>query len=86
MSKILVEFINTCPSCDGYSSYLNELHNKYEDKIELKIYYAGKDFDYINKYGIIDRGTLVINEKYRYEILSKKIIEKEIEKAIKNLD
>lgn len=84
MSKILVEFINTCPTCDGYSSYLNELHSKYKDKIELKIYYAGKDFDYINKYGIIDRGTLVINEKDRFEILNKKIIEKEIKKAIKN--
>lgn len=84
MSKILVEFINTCPTCDGYSSYLNELYSKYKDKMELKIYYAGKDFDYINKYGIIDRGTLVINEKDRFEILSKKIIEREIEKAIKN--
>ena len=85
MSKILVEFINTCPTCDSYSSYLNELHNQYEDKIELKIYYAGKDFDYIQKYGIIDRGTLIINEKDRYEILSKKLIEKEIETAIEKL-
>ena len=85
MSKILVEFINTCPTCDNYSSYLNELYNQYRDKMELKIYYAGKDFDYIQKYGIIDRGTLIINEKDRYEILSKKLIEKEIKTAIKKL-
>lgn len=86
MSKILVEFINTCPTCDSYSSYLNEICNQYKDKIELKIYYTGKDFDYIQKYGIIDRGTLIINEKNRYEILSKKIIEKEIKTAIENLN
>ena len=85
MSKILVEFINTCPTCDNYSSYLNELYNQYRDKMELKIYYAGKDFDYIQKYGIIDRGTLIINEKDRYEILSKKLIEKEIKTAIEKL-
>ena len=54
MSKILVEFINTCPTCDSYSEYLNELQKTYEDKMELRIYYAGKDFDYIQKYGIID--------------------------------
>ena len=33
MSKVLVEFINTCPTCDGYSSYLNELQKEYEDNI-----------------------------------------------------
>ena len=86
MSKILVEFINTCSTCDGYSSYLNELYNQYRDKIELKIYYAGKDFDYIQKYGIIDRGTLIINGKNRYEILNKKLIEKEIKVAIENIN
>ena len=86
MSKILVEFINTCSTCDGYSSYLNELYNQYRDKIELKIYYAGKDFDYIQKYGIIDRGTLIINGKNRYEILNKKLIEKEIKAAIENIN
>ncbi|TXJ20562.1 thioredoxin family protein [Brachyspira aalborgi] len=86
MSKMLVEFINTCSTCDGYSSYLNELYNQYRDKIELKIYYAGKDFDYIQKYGIIDRGTLIINGKNRYEILNKKLIEKEIKAAIENIN
>ena len=86
MSKILVEFINTCLTCDSYSEYLNELQKTYEDKMELRIYYAGKDFDYIQKYGIIDRGTLIINGKNRYEILNKKLIEKEIKAAIENIN
>ena len=54
--------------------------------MELRIYYAGKDFDYIQKYGIIDRGTLIINGKNRYEILNKKLIEKEIKAAIENIN
>ena len=82
MSNVLVEFINTCPTCDGYSSYLNELQKEYEDKIEVKLYYAGKDFDYLEKYGMIDRGTLIINGRDRYDVLSKKLIEQEIKKAI----
>lgn len=82
MSKVLVEFINTCPTCDGYSSYLKELQETYKDKIEVKFYYAGKDFDYLAKYGMVDRGTLIINEKNRYDVLSKKLIEQEIKKAI----
>lgn len=86
MSKILVEFINTCLTCDSYSEYLNELQKTYKDKMELRIYYAGKDFDYIQKYGIIDRGTLIINGKNRYEILNKKLIEKEIKAAIENIN
>ena len=57
MSKVLVEFINTCPTCDGYSSYLNELQKSYGDKIEVKLYYAGKDYDYLAKYGMVDRCT-----------------------------
>ena len=82
MSKVLVEFINTCPTCDGYSSYLKELQETYKYKIEVKLYYAGKDFDYLAKYGMVDRGTLIINEKNRYDVLSKKLIEQEIKKAI----
>lgn len=85
MSKVLVEFINTCPTCNRYSLYLSKFQEQYKDKIELKVYYVGKDFDYIKKYGIIDRGTLIINEKDRYEILSKKIIEEKINKAMDNL-
>lgn len=53
MKKILVEFVNTCPCCDEYSEFVKEVCSKYSDEVECKIYYAGKDIDYIKKYGMI---------------------------------
>ena len=40
MYEILVEFINICFTCNGYSSYLNKLRKEYKDKLEIKLYYA----------------------------------------------
>ncbi len=48
----------------------------------MKIYYAGKDFDYIKKYGVIFKGTLIINEKKKIDRISKDIIDKEIREAV----
>ena len=62
-----------------------EATKKYGDKVEVKIYYAGKDFDYIKKYGVIFKGTLIINERIKIERLSKDIIEKSIDDAVNNL-
>jgi len=75
MEKVLVEFINTCSCCDGYGEVLRELAAKYPQQIDLKIYYMGKDFDYLPKYGPINRGTLIINESDRYDELSRRVIE-----------
>lgn len=52
----------------------------------MKIYYAGKNMEYVKKYGVIFRGTLIINEKKKIQRISKDIIEKEIELAVKELD
>jgi len=82
MTKSRVEFINTCPCCDGYGDVLRDLAARYPDKIDLSIYYAGKDFDYLPKYGPISRGTLIINEQDRYEDLSRRIIEQAVGQAI----
>lgn len=54
--------------------------------MEVKIYYAGKDFDYVKKYGVIFRGTLIINEKIKIERLSQDNIENAIDKAVKELE
>lgn len=86
MNKVKVEFINTCPCCDGYGDFLREMSKKYPEKIHLKIYYAGKDFDYIPKYGQISRGTLIIQEKQYYDELSRRIIEKAVLEAIGESD
>ena len=77
-----VEFINTCPCCDRYGDVLRDLQKRFPDKIDLKIYYVGKDFDYLPKYGPITRGTMIINGTDRYEDLSRRSIEKIISEAI----
>ena len=85
MSKVLVEFINTWPGCDGYVDAVEDAAARYKDKVDVKIYYTGKDFDYIKKYGIIFKGTMIINEKKKIETLSKDIIDQAIEDAVKEL-
>lgn len=86
MEKVKVEFINTCSCCDGYGEVLRGLAAKYPQQIDLKIYYMGKDFDYLPKYGPISRGTLVINESEFYEDLSRRVIEGAINGALKKLN
>lgn len=54
--------------------------------MEVKIYYAGKDFDYIKKYGVVFKGTMIINETKKIDRLSKDIIEKAIDDAVKELE
>jgi len=84
LGKVLVEFINTCPCCNAYGKFLEDLAKKYPEQIELKIYYAGKDVDYVAKYGMVTRGTLIINGRERYEegFMNKRIIEEAVLKAI----
>lgn len=85
VSKILVEFINTWPSCDCYSEFVKKISHKHEKIINCKIYNAGKDLSYIKKYGPVMKGTLIINERKKIDRLSKTIIEKAIEEAIKEM-
>ena len=82
MDKIKIEFINTCPCCDGYGDILRGIKKRFPEKVDLKIYYVGKDFSYLPKYGQILRGTMIINEKDRYEDLSRRQIEKVVSEAL----
>lgn len=61
---------------------LERLGQKYPDKLEVKIYRAGKDFSYIKKYGMIIKGTLIINQKKKYDNLNKRIITQIIESVV----
>lgn len=61
---------------------VKKIGDRYIDKVEVKLYQAGKDFSYIKKYGMITKGTLIINQKKKYDRLSKDIIEKVILEAI----
>ena len=85
MSKVLVEFINTCPCCDEYGALLKELAEKYREQIDLRLYSAGRDMDYLAKYGAVTRGTLIINgaEKYEEGFFNRKIVTEAVEKAVR---
>ena len=82
MPKVQVEFINTCQCCDEYGRIIRSAASRHGDDVEVKIYYAGKDFDYLKKYGPVTRGTMIINGKKRFDTLSKDMIEKAIADAV----
>ncbi len=63
---------------------IKKIGEKYKDKLDIKLYQTGKDFSYIKKYGIITKGTLIINQRKKYDRLSKDTIEKAIIQAIDN--
>ncbi len=63
---------------------IKKIGEKYKDKLDIKLYQAGKDFSYIKKYGVITKGTLIINQRKKYDRLSKDTIEKAIIQAINN--
>ncbi|MEN6326710.1 MAG: thioredoxin-like (seleno)protein SaoT [Syntrophomonas sp.] len=82
MTKVKVEFINTCSCCASYEDMIRQVASKLDDAVEVKIYEVGKDIDYIKKYGMITKGTMIINEKKRYEYLDRGVIEKAIRDAV----
>ena len=49
----------------------------------MRIYRAGKDFDYIPKYGLITKSMLIINEKKVVRDLTKKNVRAAFEEALK---
>ena len=55
---------------------------RFEDEVEVRIYHAGKDFDYLRTYGPVSRGTLIINRKKKYDNLSNDLISRVITEAV----
>ncbi len=82
MAKVQVEFINTCACCDEHGENIRKIAARFGGAVDVSIYYAGKDLDYLKKYGMISRGTMIINGTKKYETLSKKIIEEAISQAL----
>lgn len=60
------------------------LDKEYEGKVHVKIYRAGKDFDYIPKYGAVTKSMLVINERKAITKLTKPAIRKAFEEAVRS--
>ena len=84
MAKVKVEFINTCASCNDVARTIREVADRYGNDVDVTFYAAGKDFGYLRKYGMIARGTMIINGKTRYETLSRDVIEKAIGEAVQD--
>ena len=62
---------------------MESLKNQYKDRVNVRIYRAGKDFDYIPKYGLITKSMLIINEKKVVRNLNKKNVRAAFEEALK---
>jgi len=84
MPKVQVEFINTCASCAEHEENIKNTVAKYGDEVDLKIYHAGKDVDYLKKYGMIFKGTMIINGRQKIDNLTKRNIEKAIDDAVRS--
>ncbi len=82
MAKVQVEFINTCACCDEHGENIKNIAARFGNNVDVSIYYAGKDFGYLKKYGMITKGTMIINGEKKYENLSKENIEKAISQAM----
>jgi len=83
MAKVQVEFINTCPCCDDMGRIIKDVAARYGEAVEVQIHIAGKDFAYLKKYGMISKGTMIINGKTKYDTLNREIIETAMDQAVR---
>lgn len=82
MAKVQVEFINTCACCDEHGENIKTIAARFGDDVDVNIYYAGKDFGYLKKYGMISKGTMIINGNKKFENITTDIIEQAITQAM----
>ena len=80
--KVHVEFINTCACCDEHGETIKKIAARFGDAVDVSIYRAGRDFDYLKKYGMVTKGTMIVNGTKKYEDLSRDVIEKAITQAM----
>ena len=67
-----------------FGDLVQVLEKEYEGKVHVKIYRAGKDFDYIPKYGAVTKSMLVINEKKAVTKLTKPAVREAFKEARKS--
>ena len=65
-----------------FGDLVQVLEKEYEGRIHVKIYRAGKDFDYIPKYGAVTKSMLVINEKKAVTKLTKPAVREAFREAL----
>ena len=66
-----------------FGDLVQVLEKEYEGRVNVKIYRAGQDFDYIKKYCAVTKSMLVINEKKAVTKLTKPAVRKAFEEALK---
>lgn len=59
------------------------LEKEYAGRVHVAIYRAGKDFEYIKKYGAVTKSMIVINERKAITKLTKPAIRQAFEEALK---
>ena len=77
-----IEFKTACSCCLTNAEMVSDMAKEYPE-VEVKVYYAGKDVDYIPKYGALTESLMVINESDGVKGFSEKVIRNAFEKAIK---
>ena len=66
-----------------FGDLVQVLEKEYEGRVQVKIYRAGQDFDYIKKYGAVSKSMLIINEKKAVTKLTKPAVRQAFEEALK---
>lgn len=66
-----------------FGDLVQVLEKEYEGRVNVAIYRAGKDFDYIKKYGAVTKSMLVINEKKAVTKLTKPAVRAAFEESLK---
>lgn len=66
-----------------FGDLVKVLAKDYEGRVNVKIYRAGTDFDYIPKYGAVSKSMLIINEKKAVTKLTKPAVRQAFEEALK---
>lgn len=82
MKKNLLEFIVVCAWCDTFTVLVKDLGKKYSDKVDVKIYVAGRDFEYIKKYGMQTKSIIILNEKKVIDKVNRTTIQKAFEELV----
>ena len=75
MKHPCVEFILACACCATHSEFIQQIAPDFPE-VETKIYVAGKDTEYLAKYGTVTKSMLIINESDVLPELSKSSIRK----------
>lgn len=66
-----------------FEEQVASLREQYKGRVNVVIYRAGREFDYIRKYGAVTKSMLVINEKKAITKLTKKTVREAFEEALK---